>query len=266
MRLVMSAVLVGVLIAGLAASCTTAEPIVTSPSDNGPAPGSLDGTWVLVQGSHEGNALPMPADALIDMRIDGAMVGGTAACNSWFGEVAIGERSMSFSGVGQTEMACEEDRMAAERAYLAALADVAAFEVAADTLTLRGPGVELVFSRQAPVADADLVGTTWLLDSIVEGDAVSSTVGADAHLVFGVDGSLTGSTGCRTFGGTWATDGGGQLVISDVASDGQACPGELARQDQNMLETLSGRVRADVDGNRLTITAPDGTGLSFRAS
>ena len=264
MRLVMSAVLVGVLIAGVAASCTT-EPVVTSPSeDDQPSAGSLDGTWVLASGIHDGTALPMPDGALIDVTFDGATVGGTAACNSWFGEVAVGERSMSFSGLGQTEMACEEARMAAEGAYLRALGAVAAFELGADTLTLRGPGLELVFERQAPVADADLIGTTWILDGIVEGDAVSSTVG-EASLVFTLDGSLTGDTGCRAFGGSWTTDEGGQLVIADVASDGHACPAEFARQDQHVLETLSGRVRAEVDGERLMITGPDGTGLTYRA-
>jgi len=265
-RLAAAALTLSTLVAILASSCASTDPVATpSPSDP-PAADGVDGTWDLLAGTHDGVALPMPAGATIDMTLDGTTAGGTAACNSWFGEVAVGERSMSFSGLGQTEMACLDERMDAEAAYLQALSAVAAFDLDGDMLTLLGPDLELTFTRRPPVADAGLVGTAWVLDGYIEGDAVSSAQGDEAMLVFAADGSLTGNTGCRDFGGAWTTDDGGQLVISDVASDGHACADPLlARQDQNVLEVLSGRVMAEVDGDGLTITSPQGTGLMFRA-
>lgn len=264
MRVVVAAVAVGLALALVAVACrpdSSATPAATGEPDDG----GLDGTWVLASGTHGGADIPMPEGATIDLTFDGSTAGGTAACNSWFGEVAFGERSISFSGLGQTEMACEDERMAAETAYLQALASVAAWELDGGELTLSGPGVEMVFTRQPAVEDSELVGTAWTLDTVFEGDAASSTVGDGATLVFDSGGSLAGGTGCRSFSGSWSLDSGGQLVISELTSDDRACPQQLARQDQNVLETLAGRVSATVDGSRLTIMGPQGTGLGYVA-
>lgn len=265
MRLILAALGVGTTIAVLAAACSTTTPVIGSSATDGVGGPGLDGTWVLTSGNQDGDALPMPDGATIDMTLDGDVAGGTAACNSWFGEVVVGDGTLSFSQLGQTEMGCRDDRMRAEAAYLTALGAVESFEVDGNNLRLNGPDVELAFARKPPVSDAELITTSWTLDTVFEDDAAASTFG-DAHLVFKPDGSLDGSTGCRTFSGTWATDAGGQLVISDVASDGPGCSAELTRQDQNVLETLFGRVTAEVDGTRLTITGPSGTGLGYTAS
>lgn len=264
MRLVVAAGIAGLTLAFVAVACATDSS--TSPTGSEEPDSGLDGTWVLTSGTHDGVAIPMPVGATMDLTFDGSTAGGTAACNSWFGEVAFGERSMSFSGLGQTEMACEDERMAAETAYLQALAAVAAYELADDGLTLTGPALEMTFVRLPPVEDAELVGTAWVLDTLFEGDAASSTVGEEAPLTFAPDGTLAGGTGCRSFTGAWSLDSGGQLVISDLVNDDRACPEQLARQDQAVLETLAGRVAVTIEGNRLTIMGPQGTGLGYLAS
>ena len=73
--------------------------------------------------------------------------------------------------------------------HLGALARVTTITAQQDTLLAKGEGVELIFSAQAPQADATLAGTTWLLESIITGDAVSSTfAGSAASLTVAAEG------------------------------------------------------------------------------
>ncbi|MEX1125604.1 MAG: META domain-containing protein [Acidimicrobiia bacterium] len=49
-------------------------------------------------------------------------VGGTAACNTYFGGYTISGAEITFSGLGQTMMACSPDEvMESETKYLQAL-------------------------------------------------------------------------------------------------------------------------------------------------
>ena len=48
-------------------------------------------------------------------------------------------------------------------------------------------------------ADAEPIGMAGVLDSLISGEIVSSTVGAEATLQLSADGTLSGSTGCRAF-------------------------------------------------------------------
>ena len=84
---------------------------------------------------------------------------GTAACNSYFADAPSTGPSITIGGVGATEMGCDEPRMAAESAYLAALPEVTEVVRDGETLTLWGDEAELVFTLEPPEPDAPLVGT-----------------------------------------------------------------------------------------------------------
>ena len=62
--------------------------------------------------------------------------GGHAGCNSYFAAAAVGERSIGFSDIGSTFIACAPDVMEQERAFLDALGRSAAFEIDDARLTL----------------------------------------------------------------------------------------------------------------------------------
>jgi heat shock protein HslJ len=168
---------------------------------------------------------------------------------------------VTFSNMVMTEMACEEPMMTVESAYHAALAAVSHVARSGDELTMGGEGVELVFSLLPPVPDEALEGTRWMLDSLIQGDAVSSVQG-DAWLILEADGTMTGSTGCRDLSGRYVVSGD-QLMWTDLRAEGE-CSADLELQDRMVIGVLEQPIVA-IEGNRLTLSQPDGTGLGYLA-
>lgn len=241
------------------------------------------GSWVLVDAQP---AIDVPPDARVTLKVDtdgdAWQVGGTAACNSYGGTVVTDGRAWRAEGYGQTEMACEEPRMTVERAYLDALTAVDAWDrPSADELVLSGPEVELRFAALPPVPTAELTAATWVLDGLIAGTAadasVSSTVGGadDATLRLDPDGTMSASTGCRSFVGEWIENGDEVLLTSlgqrddspNVAADGTTtCDDAVVAQEDHVLSVLGDGFRAEVDGQRLTLISRDGLGLSYLAA
>ena len=135
-----------------------------------------------------------------------------------------------------------------------------------DELTLTGTTATLTLLDQR-VADPDrpLVGTAWVIDTIITGDAVSS-VPSDEPAVFSIDssGAFHATTGCA----------GGQLrgraeveaerVILTVTEE-LPCTGGGNGLDEAVRSTLQGELTYEITARRLTLTAPDGTGLGMQA-
>lgn len=232
-----------------------------SPTGGG-GPVDAAGEWRLQRGTNAGTAIPIVPDADITLLVEGSSVSGRSACNQYGGEVVVRDGVVQFGDLYMTEMACAEPIMASEAAYHAALAKVRSAARDGDSLTLSGPGVELVFGAVAPAPTAALVGTPWILDSIISGDAVSSVMGDPAELLLVPDGSLSGTTGCRAFTARYtATER--DLVVSDLVLDAVACPADLAAQDAAVTGVLANGGRYVIDGQRLALTATDGNGLGY---
>jgi len=229
------------------------------------ASASLDGDWRLEAGTNQGQPVPIVAGSPISLKIDGTQAGGTAACNHYGGQIHVSGTSISFSEMAQTEMACVDDRiMASETAYMTALQKVTTAERSGNALVLSGPGVELRFALIPPVANADLVGTTWILDSLISGDAVSSTVGEPATLQLNADGTFAASTGCRDVTGRYTVEGNTLRTTLDPY-DTIGCANGVGDQDTHVLKVLSDGFSATIQGQSLALTAGD-KGLGYRVA
>lgn len=224
----------------------------------------MDGEWQLQVGTNQGQPILLVPGSKVTLLIKGTQAGGTAACNSYGGSIRTSGASISISALSQTEMACLDDRlMASEVAYLAALPRVTTAAHSGNSLVLSGPQVELRFAPVPPVANAALLGTAWVLDSLINGDAVSSTVGARATLQFNADGTFSGSTGCREMSGTY-TVSGNQVQATLDPYDTIGCAQGLGDQDVQVLAVISDGFGVTIQGQSLTLTAA-GKGLGYRA-
>jgi heat shock protein HslJ len=233
-----------------------------------PGPGSQpDPTgvaWELMGGTMDGDELTLVETHPITLTIEDDAASGTAACNRYFASVAISGAAIGFDGLGATEMACSpEEVMESERGFLAALSRVSEFSATEESLTLTGEGVELVFSALPPVPTAELTGTVWVLESLVDGDSVSSVMGERATLELYTDGSMLGSTGCRSLHGRYEVVGA-EVSMVEMAADGE-CPAALQGQDAQVVSVLGDGFRAAIDGDRLTLTSAGSLGLVYRA-
>lgn len=232
----------------------------------GASPSSPDvtGTWVLQQGHGPNGAITIPAGMLITITFQDGKAGGQA-CNHYGGDYELNGGALTISVMSMTEMACQEDLMAAEAAYHAALADVIAASRNADTLVLRGDASELVYRLRPPVPDAEITGTRWILESIITGDVVASVpYGLEPTLTLATDGTFSGSTGCRAFTGDYALSGD-QVTVSSLSMDGE-CSADAAATDATIVGVLEGGFTVRVHENRVTLTGTDGQSLEYRAA
>ena len=238
------------------AACGT-EPPLAPPID-------LTGSWQLTSGSHGDASLEPIATHPVTVEFTADRIGGTAACNSYGGTFGSSEGALTISGLAITEMACfPNEAMDLERVYVEALVAIDEATIEGTTLTLSGPETTLVFEALPPVPTSDLIGTVWVLDGLISGDSVSSAVGDRATLELFSDGSLLGSTGCRTLTGTYV-ESAGSIETPTLAADGE-CPDDLFDQDSHVVSVLEGPFQVEVDGQSLTLTRSGGEGLTYRA-
>jgi heat shock protein HslJ len=252
-----------VLLAGalLLASCAQ-PPVSTDPAE--PPGTDIGGSWELVELLHDGLPHPLPGGGPATLDVEAGMVGGRSFCNSFSGTYRLDGDALTISGLGGTEMGCAPEVMAAERTYLDALGAVDTAAVEDGELRLRGQDAELRFHRPPPAPVRDLVGTRWVLETLLHEDMASSTLGEPAVLVLAADGGLSGSTGCRTLSGRWArTDE--LLVVPQLRADGD-CPPDVRAQDEHVLTVLDGETTAAVDGDLFTLTGVEGRALVYRAA
>jgi heat shock protein HslJ len=161
-------------------------------------------------------------------------------------------------------MACvDEGVMSLEAAYLGALARVTAAERVGDELVLAGGGVELRLAAVPVVPDAELEGTTWVLESLIAGDTVSSTVAGSRATLTIAGGTGSGSTGCNTFNGPMEP-GEDVITSGDLATTRMACDG-LMEQEEAVLAVLGASPAHVIEGDTLTLTLEDGRALVYRA-
>lgn len=216
-------------IGGFAAAC--------SPDGSG-ASGGLEGTsWTVVTIS----GAPTIADARPTMAFgfDG-QVGGTSGCNQYRATFHTTGDSIAIGDLASTKMACDPARNAQEQAFTLALTSVAGWRLASDgSLELDGPSAIVARpAGEAPAGSAAapaLPGSSWAL---VE---MSDQVLADAipTIAFGADGTVSGSTGCNTFNGTYTIDGSA-ITFGPLATTRMACAADVMAIEDAYLAALDG--------------------------
>jgi len=253
-------------VALLAAACGDDETTGTAPGQPGSGDPLGDTEWVLTDAEVDGAPLTLLDTHPITLARTDDGIGGIAACNNYGGAITIEGSTVTFDDLFQTMMACEPpEAMELESAYTAALARVDTATADGAGLTLSGDGVTLTFAARAPEPDAPLVGTTWMLDTIVENEAASTAVaGADGSMTIDTDGQVTGTTGCNSFTGGIVV-GDDAFEPAPLASTRMACEPDVMAQEATVLRVLSEGPSWSIEGSLLTLTLDDGTGLVYRA-
>lgn len=223
------------------------------------------GAWQLATATVDGQGLQLLDDHPITAVIEASTIGGRSACNEYFGRFEVAGEGSRIDGLGGTDMACGPDEvMALEQAYLAALGRVRTVELIGGQLALRGDALDLRFDRLPEPPVAELVDTTWVLETVFVGDVASPPGGEPATLELLADGSFSGSTGCRTFTGRWI-EFGAQVQAPELRMGEIDCPAELAGQDSHVVSVIGDGFVPTIEGDLLTLVDPGGVGLVYRS-
>lgn len=239
-----------------------------APSGDGERrPPVYDGDWKLTSGMGPEGRIDSVPNHDINLLLSGDSLSGRSACNLYGGRAQIDGHAFETGGLSGTEMACEPAVMRSEQRYLEALADAQEIERTDEVLSLRGPGTHLVFELVPPAPVASLTGTTWVLEGLIAGEGVSSTIsGAEpATLRLTPGGRIEGSTGCRRITGRWQ-ESGSRIEMSEFGAEG-TCPPSIEEQDGHVVSVLGDGFTAEIEGGTLTLSGTSGgLGLVYRAT
>lgn len=224
---------------------------------------SIQGPWEMTSGSVDGETIPLVQSHPVTINFDDGDVTGTASCNGYGGTYELNGSSIDMGSLAMTEMACFPDEtMTAEQMFAVAITRVDLVSLDSH-LTLSGEGVELTFEAIEPVPTSDLTNTVWVLDSLIDGEAVSSVEGERATLELFTDGSILGGTGCRLLTGHYEIEGA-EVLFTEFSAKGE-CPSELTAQDGHVVTVLGDGFRAEIEGRRLTLWSVGDLGLVYTA-
>ena len=235
------------------------HPGSSAPGDDLPA--GLEGRTFLST-AIDGRALVV--GSRVRLSFEGGRVVANGGCNTMSGPYTIVAGRLAARDLATTEMACDPALMAQD-AWLAELLGGAEITLAGDTLTLARGGVRLTLHDRT-VADPDrpLVGTRWVIEGIVNGEAVSSVpLGVTASLTF-TDGGVAVETGCNT-GGSAVSVADGALAFGPISLTEMACGPGATALEQAVVAALTGQVAYVIEADTLTLDA-GGAGLVLKAS
>ena len=85
-----------------------------------------------------------------------------------------------------------------------------------------------------------------------------------ATITFNDDGTLSGNSGCNSFGGEYKVEEG-QVTFNQLVSTLMACSDPLMSQEGSVFKVLDGTASFEIKGDTLTITK-DGMALVFAAA
>jgi heat shock protein HslJ len=196
-------------------------------------------------------------------------------CNTYSAPATIVAGVLRVENLGGTEMGCDPERHEQDEELAAFLMSGPTLTLEDEKLTLTGETDTLVLTDRV-VADPDrpLEGTRWVVDSLIDGDSVSSVpAGAGEAYLELAAGAVSGSGGCNEFSGEAVVDDGtitfGALVTTDMACDPAVMAHEAA-----VLAVLTGEVEWQIEARTLQLIStedgPSGAdgppGLGLRAN
>ncbi len=203
------------------------------------------------------------AKAGITLSFDAGRLGLSAGCNQMSGGYTIKDGTLDIGSMISTEMACEAPLMAQDQ-WISAFLPGAAITLDGDTLTLSKDGVTLTATdRTVAKPDLPLEGTTWIVESLVANQAVSSMPqGVTATLVF-TGGKVAVDTGCNKGNGA-AAIAETAITFGPIATTKMACVGPAGEVEQQVLAVLAGDAAWTIDADSLQLRGAAG-GLDLRA-
>ncbi len=253
------------------------EPSVVAGDDGDAATGlSLAGTWELTELVVDDGIVELP-DPPPTITIETGMIDGNGGCNRFSGPINRGDDgSLTVGPLSQTEMACEV--LDFEAVYVGALASATAWEGSPDGITFVSGNATIAYRphTEAPVVEASLFETRWLLDTVygpgTGPERAISTVdmsAADVELTLTATTATLVSDPCSdAVYDISLEEGGGGGSLEVLGGGSFLCEGSEGA-NANHDTASSGLVGATgylLDGNRLILIGEEGELVGFAAA
>jgi len=260
-------------LAAIVVACTTAGAGPTGSAAPGSAGATgasgLDGRAFLSTAVTEhGAARPLVAGTRVRVAFTGGRVSAQAGCNTMGAPYTLTGSTLKIDELAMTAMGCGADRNDQDTWLAGFLGGDPSVAVSPTGLTLQTATTTIAFvDEQIAVPDLPLVGTAWTVESLFQGDTVSSTAGVTAGLRFDADGRVAVNTGCNTGSATYTVDAAAlTITFGPVALTKKACADPAGEVETVMVTVLgTGVVGSRLDGAVLELRTNE-FGISFRGA
>jgi len=270
--LLASTLIVLVLTAAACSSDGGGDEDAGTPIEPSVTPAVLEGDFV----STEVTGHELVEGTTITLNLTEDQIAYSAGCNQMGGGYVVEGTTLRLDGPGRsTLMGCEPDLQAQDEWLTGLLSDGVEFELSGSELTLTSGDVAIVLEAAPSTSgtaddqngeDVSLAGTSWTLDSVIEGDASTNVPATIQEATLAVDDSFEASvsTGCNT-GGASVTVQGSSVTFGPMRLTRMACEGDAAKVEAAMTKVLDGETTATLSGDELTL-AKGSTVLVFARS
>jgi heat shock protein HslJ len=234
----------------------TVMPSPSAPQATG-TPSSPDvlpeGTWQVVALDPWSEGLVEPDSQLTVSLLEGGRLEGATGCGRYQGGYAVDGEQMGLGIVSPPLGACARKAAADAAGLTAAFDAVTGWRAADGTLELvdADGGVRLRLARPAQV---DPLGR-WVVRRYarVNGTMTRPSPDRPMEIDFAADGSVTGTTGCRMFEGSYTRDGD-RLTVGPIELLGPACQGAAEGPERRLLRLMGQVVGWRRTSDVLTLT------------
>lgn len=227
----------------------------------------LDGrTFIATAITDAGRTRHLAAGTELRLTFKDGELGINAGCNHMSGAYELDGDQLSVGMMSMTEMGCPPKLMAQDTWVAGLFEEPVTLELDEDVLRLSAAEVDLVLTdRVVASPDAELEGTTWQLDALIEGDAVSSIPGDVVATLIIVGGEARIDDGCNAIGADVAVSGP-MLTFTDIEATTIDCKGAAAEVAQQVRDVLfEGSPTWTITEQSLSILS-DELGLGFRVA
>ncbi|WP_327284175.1 META domain-containing protein [Streptomyces sp. NBC_00597] len=225
------------------------------------------GSWAVESLTTGGRTLHAPESARLDLAEKEAK--GNYGCNGFTVAVTFaGTSAVTVTPGATTLTSCPNIEFEKEFARL--FKGRLTIDRGPDRLTLKtADGSTIAMSTKPPVPNAPLHDTEWTVESLISGDTVTplpAEAAGKARFVLSADLAASGSLGCNRFSAQ-ATGDGAQLTFGPLTTTRMACEGPVGEVERTLTELFAASpLTWKIEGHDLTLTAPDGKGLTARGA
>jgi heat shock protein HslJ len=230
------------------------------------APDPLRGkTFLATAVTADGKAHTLVAgtEVSVEFTDDGRLI-ARAGCNMMQGPVDTTDgKLVVHGGLAMTGMGCDQARHDQDSFVAEVLGASPSWQLKGDLLTITSGATTMELAPRE-VTNRALVGTTWVLDTQIDGEVASSKPAnaPEVALVF-EDSRVTADT-CNKFGAEYTIEGD-QIEFTPGAMTRMACAPEIMWAENVVVDVLNGKTTYEIAEDRLTITNPSGKGIQLHA-
>jgi heat shock protein HslJ len=209
-------------------------------------------------------ALVPDTEVSVEFTDDGRLI-ARAGCNMMQGPVDTSDGTLVVD-LEMTAMGCDQARHEQDEFVAKVLGASPSWKLTGSDLTITSGSTTFDLApRESVNPDKALVGTTWALDTLIDGQTASSMpAGApEVTLVFD-DKQVVAETHCNDLRAEYTIEGD-TIEFTAGASTKMSCPPEIMRGETAVSEVLRGKATYEITADQMTLTNSSGKGIQLHA-